>query len=317
MKLPIFRLYRLVLLILFASMIAFAAAPPAAGAGSSSARAKQASLEEQLENWWQVLQDDRIRDALVHNLIQNYLTKPAHASRPSIEELKAHFKTAQGTAWTPIIKLVHREMLIKDPIILEPNVQYVDGNFDSYSKKLLRTMQNTLQSELHGKKDCYVRVILNTINLGSMRPELLAQLIQELHKRINTMHCHLLSLDLNGNFLTNLHPRIFEGMSELQELDLCKNRLKVLDQRVFQDLQNLEELNLSYNQLTVLPPGIFDSMHNLEWLYLTNNKLTTLTPQVFNGLQHLQALLLSDNPFVSGTVAIQELRRQLPFCTIR
>ncbi len=317
--------------LLYSTLPAFAAAPPAAGAGSSSMRA----VENQLTDWWTLYHT--MPDALAEQLAQNYLAQNDNP-RPSMQTLEAFFNEGGGHMLPPsIVKQVHSNIHKRNPIIIVPSIKF-EGDYDAFSQALLAKVQSTL----HGQEGSYVLVNLCNNNLGDIESELLSQLIQGIHRHVISMNCHLFCLNLCLNRLTILPPKIFNGLQDLLILDLSANELTTLPAGIFDGLGNLRHLYLSYNQLITLPSRVFYGLDNLQHLFLIDNQLTTLEPGIFNDLQKLRLLLLDGNqittlpaeifdglgnlrilglarnPIASDAAAVEELQRQLPKgCTIR
>ncbi len=309
--------------LLYSTLPAFAAAPPAAGseqrlvqstaqllaealhnapmsatagAGSSSVRAAEyqpaGDVEKQLEDWWTLSQEERIQDAMTQQLARIYVAESENPT-PSIAELEMFFNKDKGHAFSPsIIGLVHRTLEHKrqHPIFITSRAKFA-GDYDAFSQALWANIQH----ELSGQDGSYVQVYLSHNDLENMQPELLLQFIQELYGLIMSMHCRLLNLDLSNNRLTTLPAGIFGDLLSLQELSLSDNNLTVLPPEIFDGLQNLQRLSLGNNELTILSPRTFYGLQNLRVLYLSNNRLTALPTGIFNELHNLLDLRLGNN----------------------
>ncbi len=278
----------------YSTLPIFSAAPPAADAGSSSMRATEyqpaGEVEEQLEDWWALSQEERIQDAMAQQLARIYVAKSVNPT-PSIAELEKFFNKGKGHAFPPsIIQQIHRTVHMQNPITIRP-VALFGGSYNPFRQAYYAEIQRRLQ----GQQGNYVHINLPSINLGTMEPTLLFKFIQELNAWISGLQCYLLSLDLNDNDLTVLLPGTFGGLEHLQQLRLDGNQLAALPAGTFDGLQNLQNLYLGGNKLVTLPPEIFNGLQNLRNLHLGHNELTTLPRNILSDLRNLQELELSGN----------------------
>ncbi len=227
--------------LLYSTLPAFAAAPPAAGAGSSSMRA----VENQLTDWWALYHT--MPDAIAEQLAKNYLAQNDNPM-PSMQALKAFFNEGGEHMLPPsIIKLTHRtlQLMLSNPIVIKPVARF-EGDYDTFSQAIWAEIQSALQ----GRDGSYLRVNLNNKNLGAMQPEQVSRFIQELQGHIRQKNCHMLSLELSRNRLTTLQPGTFNGLHYLQELYLDHNQLRTLPSTIFSGIRSLRTLGLSFNPLT-------------------------------------------------------------------
>ncbi len=281
-----------------------------AGADSSSMPVAQyqpsPAVESQLADWWALYH--AMPHELAKQLARNYLAQ-GNKPRPSMQDVETFFTSDQSHIFPPgMLELTHSNIHMRNPICMKFWSIKFEGDYAALSQALCTEIQHKLQ----GQERSFVRLDLGNLNLGNMVPELVSQLIQELHECVRRMHCHLLSLDLHNNGLTTLTPGMFSGLQDLQCLNLNFNKLTALPPGIFNNLQDLQVLYLNKNRLTTLLPGVFDGLQHLLALSLIGNQLTTLEESgIFDGLHDLQEIWLIDNPVTSDDAAIKRLRQRL------
>jgi|GEM_PF-3020174 len=112
-------------------------------------------------------------------------------------------------------------------------------------------------------------------------------------------------LELNSCGLTDISTLF--NISTLHVLKLSNNNLtsEMIPQNIY--MPNLEELDLSYNALTTIPSS-FSQLQALKYLILNNNKITSV-PSMY--LQELIACNIENNELSSPCDSLARLRNPL------
>lgn len=114
---------------------------------------------------------------------------------------------------------------------------------------------------------------------------------------------------------SSLNPQttidILATLPDLEKLTLTWCHFRYLPPSIGM-MKNLKYLYLGFNSLDSIPSDIC-SLSNLEYLAVGGNRLTTLPPCIVN-LTNLQVLLLGGIGL--DTLKIQQIRRELPNCTV-
>ncbi len=306
----------------YSTLPAFAAAPPAAGDGSSIEAGKE---QRPLPVLAETAPQQGLR-AWFSDKMQGLFKREA---KPSVAPPAASSSAAQGPALSPeteetldtLWHLRHHKDL-QDALVQELAENYQRTTFNQRpSREELQTyfaekgyalppgIMQLVHRKLHSNNPTPIMIDAKfNGNFDKYSKKLLHDVQLELQNAVKKMGegCYVL-VPLNNANLGSLQPellsqliqklfRVFASMGcHIHTLVLASNKLATLPDGMFDGMDELLELDLSYNQLTTLQPGIFDGLYNLHKLNLAANELRELQPGTFAGLQSLQELLLKVN----------------------